>query len=76
MFARDLLVKELRFGNGDGKSFNIWDDSWISFNTTRKVSSRKPIGCNIITVDQLIHNFKCNQDLLRQIFIEVVANLI
>ncbi|KAL3498891.1 hypothetical protein ACH5RR_041623 [Cinchona calisaya] len=53
---------------GDGKSIRIWEDRWLPNSSTGRVSTEKPIGCEVVLVSQLINGFRWNQELIRSMF--------
>ena len=53
---------------GDGKSTNIWEDSWIPNNKEGKPTTVKPQNCSLHKVEELITNFRWNRHLIFKTF--------
>lgn len=63
---------------GDGKSINIWDDSWIRYFHPSLVVFLKPHQCSISLVSELINSYSgtWNRASISQLFSKENANLI
>ena len=68
MGARNLVEKGVRRRIGNGKSTQIWEDSWIPDNQQGKVTSCKPQGCIIQKVEDLINQGRWNRQLIFRYF--------
>ncbi|XP_027166037.1 uncharacterized protein LOC113766004 [Coffea eugenioides] len=64
MGARQLVELGIRRRIGNGKSTNIWEDSWLPDNHQGKVISQKPQGCNLLKVEELIIQKRWNKNLI------------
>lgn len=70
MAARKVVASGMLWKVGNGKSVNIWEDSWVPNEIGGRVISAKPISCTLNTVAELIdHQRKCwSYTLVRQLF--------
>ena len=66
--ARKPVEKELRRRIGNRKSTNIWENCWIPDDHQGKVASKKPQGCTLQKVEELIHQRRWKRQLIFRIF--------
>ena len=67
----ELLQQRLWKRVGDGRSVKIWHDRWIPGLVDGRVTTVKPIGCQLQFVHELIEGEKWKNDLLKH-WIKVV----
>lgn len=64
----ELLQQRLWKRVGDGRSVKIWHDRWIPGLVDGRVTTVKPIGCQLQFVHELIEGEKWKNDLLKHWF--------
>lgn len=78
MEARQLIVEGSSWQVGNGLSINVWEDRWLREEGGRKVNSRKPEGCSVEKVSDLLNQQEVgwNAQLLNQLFCAQEASAI
>lgn len=66
--GREVLEEGTRKRVGNGCTINIWQDKWLLDKNCATITSRKPQGCKLEKVQELICDGKWNQILIESVF--------